>query len=207
MAQKQGRPVKTAVLLLALVMSAGCGERGSGLTQLRANAVILAFGDSLTRGTGAALNNSYPAVLANLTGRKVVNAGVPGEVTAQALKRLPAELDKHKPDLVVLIHGGNDLLRRNSRETAANLREMIKLAREKGSEVVMLGVPAPSLILRSAGFYADVAEETGTPIDDEALADILGRPSNKSDTVHPNGKGYALLAEAVQALLARHGAL
>lgn len=196
-----------ALPLAILLLLAGCG-REAGLRPLGADAVILAFGDSLTFGTGAGRNESYPQVLADMTGRTVVNAGVPGEVTAKGLARLPGLLRQHQPDLVVLIHGGNDMLRRQSRARAAdNLRGMVGLARDSGADVVLLGVPAPGLILSTAGFYEQVAEETGAPIDSDALADILQYSSNKSDPVHPNGKGYRMLAEAVRQLLTAHGAL
>ena len=126
------------------------------------------------------------------------DAGVPGEVAATGLSRLPGLLQQHQPDLVVLIHGGNDMLRRQNRSHAAdNLRSMIGLARDSGADVVLLGVPQPALILRTATFYTDVAESTGTPLDGDVLADILQYTSNKSDPVHPNSRGCRMLAEAV----------
>ena len=199
-------PLALSILFGAILLAA-CGSDQT-LRPLAADAVILAFGDSLTFGTGAGRSESYPSVLGNLTGRTVVNAGVPGEVSAKGLTRLPGLLERYQPDLVVLIHGGNDMLRRQSRSgTADNLRRMIALARESGADVVLLGVPAPGLILSTASFYEEVAESTGTPIDSNALADVLQYPSNKSDPVHPNGKGYRMLAEAVRALLAENGAL
>lgn len=199
-------PLALSILFGAILLAA-CGSDQT-LRPLAADAVILAFGDSLTFGTGAGRSESYPSVLGNLTGRTVVNAGVPGEVSAKGLTRLPGLLERHQPDLVVLIHGSNDMLRRQSRSgTADNLRRMIALARESGADVVLLGVPAPGLILSTASFYEEVAESTGTPIDSNALADVLQYPSNKSDPVHPNGKGYRMLAEAVRALLAENGAL
>ena len=199
-------PLALSILFGAILLAA-CGSDQT-LRPLAADAVILAFGDSLTFGTGAGRSESYPSVLGNLTGRTVVNAGVPVEVSAKGLTRLPGLLERHQPDLVVLIHGSNDMLRRQSRSgTADNLRRMIALARESGADVVLLGVPAPGLILSTASFYEEVAESTGTPIDSNALADVLQYPSNKSDPVHPNGKGYRMLAEAVRALLAENGAL
>ena len=195
------------VTLIALVLLGACGS-DQALRPLATDAVILAFGDSLTFGTGAGRNESYPSVLGRMIGRTVVNAGVPGEVTATGLSRLPGLLQQHQPDLVVLIHGGNDMLRRQNRSHAAdNLRSMIGLARDSGADVVLLGVPQPGLILRTATFYTDVAESTGTPLDGDVLADILQYTSNKSDPVQPNSRGCRMLAEAVRDLLADHDAL
>jgi lysophospholipase L1-like esterase len=170
--------------------------------------VILAFGDSLTHGTGATDYQSYPAVLEQRIGREVVNAGKPGEETVHGLRRLVRELDRHRPDLLVLCHGGNDILRkRDPAVTEDNIREMITLARQRDIPVVMIAVPNIGLFLSSADFYGDIAEDLRVPTEDEILADLLGDNRFKSDHVHPNAAGYARLAEAVEALLLEHGAL
>ncbi len=144
-----------------------------------------------------------------LIGRRVVRAGVPGEITAQGVARLPGVLQATAPDLVILIHGGNDLLQRKSpKRIAANMRAMVHLARERGVAVVLIGVPNLGLILgRSAGFYEELAEELALPYDGETLPAILGQPSLKSDAIHPNAKGYRKLAEAVAELLRKSGAI
>ena len=195
--------------LSLLLWLAACDSGPPQLEKLPADGVVLAFGDSLTVGTGARAKASYPAVLQGLIGRRVVRAGVPGEVTARGLARLPGVLQDSAPDLLVLIHGGNDLMQRKSPERiAANLRAMVRLARERGVAVVLIGVPNLGLILgRSAGFYEELAEELELPYDGEALPAIIKQPNLKSDAIHPNAQGYRKLAEAVAELLRRSGAI
>jgi acyl-CoA thioesterase-1 len=195
-----------AAALTAALM--GCGEDVPQLRPIPGDGVILAFGDSLTHGTGAAPGEDYPQVLAARISRTVVNAGIPGEITADGLQRLPEVLEEVQPALVVLCHGGNDILRRLPfSEAASNLREMIRLSREAGAEVLMLGVPRFGLFLDAAPFYQQVATEMQVPIDIEALSQILADNELKSDTVHPNAAGYVKLATAVESLLRERGAL
>lgn len=195
--------------LSLLLLLAACDTGPPKLAKLPAGASLLAFGDSLTFGTGARAEASYPAVLQKLIGRLVVRAGVPGEITAQGLARLPGVLQSTAPDLLILIHGGNDILRRVPRkDTAANLRAMVRLARERGVAVVLVGVSDLGLILgRSAGFYEDLAEELDLPYDGDILPAIFKQPGHKSDAIHPNANGYRKLAEGIAALLKQNGAI
>lgn len=191
----------------ALALLVACGD-GPRVQPLGAGDVILALGDSLTYGTGVDDSDSYPSVLAELTGLSVVNAGIPGEVTARGLARLPGLLEEHAPRLVVLCHGGNDLLRRVPRsQTRENLRAMIEMIRGSGADVVMLGVPAPGIFLSSAELYVELATELSVPIDADVLPRLEGQRDLKSDRVHLNRAGYRRMAEAVYALLKDGGAL
>ena len=193
------------VLLAIFCMSCSPSPQ---LPPLPPQAVVLAFGDSLTAGTGAGDNESYPAVLAQLTGLQVVNAGIPGEISASGLQRLPELLEREKPALLILCHGGNDLLGKLDRKALAdNLRAMIRLAREKGVAVMLIAVPSPDLALKPPPLYGDVAREFGIPVVMKALQHILGKSSLKSDHIHPNASGYRQLAEAIAAQLKKSGAL
>ena len=194
--------------LVALLLAACAGGDAARLQQLPPDAVILAFGDSLTYGTGAEGATPYPQALSRLIGRTVVNAGVPGELSAQGLTRLPELLSRHRPQLLLLCHGGNDILRGRSREQLkANLRGMIEAARAGGTEVAMIAVPEFGIFLSAAPEYAEVAAQLDVPLVNDALADIIGAAEFRSDGVHPNAAGYLRLATAVEALLMREGAL
>ena len=191
---------------LCLVL-AGCTPQPE-LEPLAADAVVLAFGDSLTFGTGAGPGEGYPEVLSGLIGRTVVSAGVPGEVSADGLLRLPALLDREQPALLLLCHGGNDQLQRlDPARLADNLRAMIREARDRNIAVVLIAVPAPGLSLRPLPLYAGIADEFGLAADLETVADILGDRALKSDYIHPNAAGYRRLALAVADLLRAAGAV
>ncbi len=201
--------LRFALLLAALLLLAGCGSpTPPALASLPPQATIVAFGDSLTAGNGASRDDSYPAVLARLTGRHVINEGVPGDTSAGALQRLPGILSSRRPQLVVVCIGGNDFLRRaDPAKTKANLRRMIQLIRERQASVVLVGVPRAGLFLETAELYREIAEEFQIPLEAEALPDLLSSPGMKSDQIHLNKQGYARLAEAIHRLLVETGAV
>ena len=197
-----------ALLVTFTLVAVGCGEKVPRLPRLGANDVVVAFGDSLTYGTGAAEDDSYPAVLAQLIGRRVVRAGVPGEVTAQGLRRLPAVLDEHQPRLVIVCLGGNDMLRKVSpAEIKRNLESMLKELERRRISAVLVGVPRPALLTGAAGFYGELAQEFGVPYEGEVVTSVLYSSDLKSDPIHPNAKGYRKIAEALARLLRDAGAV
>ena len=199
--------MKVAALFICALL-AGCGGAKDKLEKLDSGAVVLAFGDSLTYGTGANPEESYPAVLQRSIGRKVVNAGVPGETSAQGRERLPEVLEEVKPRLLILCHGGNDFLRRLDEAAAAeNVRAMIRLARDKGVAVVLLATPKPGLPPSIPEFYGRIAAEQGVPFEEAVIRTVLFDNRLKSDMVHPNGEGYSRIAAAVEKVLRKSGAI
>ncbi len=179
------------------------------LPPLAQDAVILAFGDSLTYGSGVGPEQSYPAILEQLSGRRVVNAGVPGELTAGGLERLTDTLQEYRPQLLILCLGGNDMLRKkDTAEIARNLEQMAAVSRAQGVPVLLLGVPRPAIFgLESAALYYDLAERMQLPLEADIIPAVLSDNALKSDQIHPNAAGYRLIAEAVLEKLRRSGAL
>jgi acyl-CoA thioesterase-1 len=203
------RCARILALLLAAcaLLAAGCGK-APRLDPLAPDATILAFGDSLTFGTGANESESYPAQLQRLIGRTVVGAGVPGELSRDGLARLPEALDEHAPKLLLLLHGGNDFLRRLPKsQTADNVRAMVRLARSRGIGVVLIATPEPGITVTPPEFYDGIAKEFGIPCEASVIGQVLRNRAQKSDPIHPNASGYRVIAERVAGLLHDAGAL
>lgn len=198
-------------LLLIVTMAvclAGCGNKVPPVAKLAATDVVLAFGDSLTYGTGAKAEDSYPVVLGQLIGRTVVRSGVPGEQTAGGLERLPGVLDEHKPRLVIVCLGGNDMLRKGTpANIEVNLRKILTEIKSRGLDAMLIGVPTPALIANPPEFYSKLAKEFAIPYEGDIITSVLYKSELKSDPIHPNAAGYRKVAEAVAKLLHNAGAL
>ena len=202
---KEGLVRRCVTGLLCLLLTA-CGE--PGFRPLAPGETILAFGDSLTEGRGVSPAQSYPSVLASLSGHPVINGGVSGELSQAGRARLPALLAEHRPALVILLEGGNDMLR-GSGEVAlkANLAAMIEAAQGSGAQVLLVAVPRKSLFADGAPLYGELAEQYGLVLDNDSLGELLRTPGLKSDAVHLNAQGYGALAERLHRLLQARGAL
>jgi len=195
------------VAAFAAVLLAAC-DRAPTLPKIAPHDVIVAFGDSLTHGTGASSDTAYPAVLAALTGRTVVNAGVPGDTTASALERLPGVLAEHRPRLVLLCLGGNDMLRKHpASATENNLRLMVQTIRASGAEVALIAVPEPKLFGGAPAFYERVADDMRLPLEDDVFNEVLKDNRLKADPIHANAAGYRVVAERLAEFLRDTGAL
>jgi len=197
------------IIAICLLGLAACSDKTPPLKKLSSGAVIVAFGDSLTYGTGAKDHEAYPAQLSGLIQREVINEGRPGELSGDGLKRLPAVLDEYQPELLILCHGGNDLLRKkNTQSIVKNLKAMITEAKQRGIQVVLIGVPEPALfLLESAPFYSKIAAGENIPFEENILPTIESDNALKSDTIHPNAAGYRKFAEAIARLLSLAGAV
>jgi lysophospholipase L1-like esterase len=187
-------------IIAAVLLTVSCSE--SKTPSIGLDATIVAFGDSLTFGKGASNGQTYPKYLAELTDRHIVNAGVSGETTAQGLKRFQITLDKHQPELVILLEGGNDILRNHSSSKIKNnLAKMIEIAQKDKITVVLIGVPEKKLFSDSAPFYYELAEEYNLIFAEDLLSNLIKTSKYKSDPIHFNSAGYKKLAEEIYQLL------
>jgi acyl-CoA thioesterase-1 len=195
------RSVLISCGLLFLLFGTGC-DSGPRIAQFGQDAQVLAFGDSLTYGTGAPEGQSYPEVLSSLLDRPVINVGVPGELSSAGLARLPAMLERYRPSLVILCHGGNDFLRRlDPEETRRNLEAMVSMIRTHGADVVLVGVPKLGFGLEVPKLYVSIAEQAAVPLEGDILLTLLADNRMKSDAIHPNATGYRLMAEAIYSVI------
>jgi acyl-CoA hydrolase len=199
-------------LCLAILLAVGCGKEK--LPPLPPDAVVLVVGDSISAGFGVDPDQAWPGLLADRSGWRVVNGGVSGDLSADALSRLPALLERHAPQLVLLEIGGNDMLRGVPEgRTRGNLEQMILAAKAGGAQVVVMAVPRPSLMgaalsaLKPAEFYRSVAEQQRVPLLADVLSDVLSRQNLKLDPLHPNAAGHATLADRTAESLRQLGLL
>lgn len=194
------------------VLAMGCSRKPLKGNAIPMGATVLALGDSLTFGSGATPEQAYPHVLASLTGWLLINAGVPGNSSAQALERLPGLLEEHRPALVLLGIGGNDLLRRQPEAGLKdNIRQSVQLCRAAQSQVLLIAMPRVSLGARVTSslddhpLYGALSEELQVPLHRRGWADVLQNEQWRSDAIHANAQGYEQFARTLMATLRATG--
>ena len=200
--------MKYLLIMIAIVIILfSFTQKESNIKALNPQDTILAFGDSLTYGYNAKPNESYPTILSHLSGMKVINAGIPAESSGDGLRRLPKLLEDNNIKLMILFFGGNDIMQGVSMsELKTNLKTMIKRAKQKQIQVLLISVPNLSLFgLSALDLYDEVAKEEDIPLLSGMLAEILEQPSLKSDQIHPNALGYKLMAEKIYEKLKEEG--
>lgn len=180
-------------LLLASLLLTACG--GPEPVTLRGDNIIC-FGDSLTFGTGAPRDKSYPAQLAEMIGQPVINSGIPGDTTDRALQRLERDVLSKSPRIVLITLGGNDLKNGVDKKTAfKNLKDIVDTIQARGALVVFGGI---RLLFWDRGYeeeYEKLAAETGALLVPDILGGLMGHEELMHDTIHPNGAGYKIMAQ------------
>ena len=187
---------------LFILILASCGNHKDKNAAIPQGATVLILGDSLSYGTGANTGEDYPTLLAKSTGWKIINEGVPGDTTAGGLERLPALLEQDQPKLLIVELGGNDFIHQlPQNETIANLKAILALAKTKGVTSILVAIPEFSPLKAAIGnlsdhpLYENIAKETATPLVADVFADVLSDNTVKSDQLHPNAQGYAMVSK------------
>jgi lysophospholipase L1-like esterase len=160
---------------------------------------IVAFGDSLVEGRGAPPGQDFVSVLAARLGTSITNAGRSGDTTRAALQRLPHDVLALNPRIVIVLLGGNDYLRRvPTEETFANLETIVTRIRQQGAAVILAGVAVGLMSDPYAAEYDALARRTSSGLVSDILDGIQGRPGLMADAIHPNGQGYARIADRLE---------
>lgn len=158
---------------------------------------IVAFGDSLTSGFGSTNGNNYVTLLSHKLGVPIVNKGVPGDTSAQALKRIDDVLAL-KPDVVIVYLGGNDFLQKVSSDTTfMNLEKIVSLLQENGAVVVLVGIRGGVLRDQYGPRFKELSTRYNTVYVPDMLIDVMAIKDAMYDAVHPNNRGYAYIADVL----------
>jgi acyl-CoA thioesterase-1 len=186
-----------AAVLLVLAVWVLRPSPYSRVTNLGSNgSSVIAFGDSLTSGHGASAGEDYPSRLSAMSGVPVVNAGRSGDTTESALARIENDVLSGNPRIVIVGLGGNDFLSGMAVQTTeANLRTIVRRIQGTGAMVVLLAFQFPSLTANYEDMYERVANEEGCLLVARTLKGILTDPALRSDQIHPNARGYDLMAQ------------
>lgn len=161
------------------------------------NSTIVAFGDSLVVGVGASEGHDFVSLVSKKIGETIINKGVSGDTTQDALSRIDDVL-KEDPGLVIVLLGGNDYLKRIPKETTfANLHTIVSKLKEKDIRILLLGVRGGLLRDTYASDFGDFAEKEGIPYISNVLDGLIGNQKYMSDEVHPSDAGYEIIANRV----------
>ena len=176
---------------------------------------VLALGDSLTAGYGLIDQNGFvPKMRVWLEEQgldvRLVNAGVSGDTTAGGLSRVEWSLTPATEALIVAL-GGNDLLRGiDPAVSRANLEGILKIAQDRGLDVLIVGMEAPGNYgpdykAEFDAMYPELAETYDAlyfPRFFEGLYTVSDTPADlrevmQMDGIHPNADGVDLIVEAM----------
>lgn len=211
------KPIRTVVMLMmsfmaVLAMNVAQAETASMQAGSRADRILI-LGDSLSAEYGLERGKGWVALLEQRLAEQaapydVINASVSGETTSGGLTRLPALLEQHQPQIVVIELGGNDGLRGfQPTQTEANLREMAVMARDAGARVVIAGMQLPpnygrSYTERFQAMFANIARQEDAVLVPFLLEGIATDENMfQADRIHPTAAAQPVLLDNVWSVL------
>jgi acyl-CoA thioesterase-1 len=170
---------------------------------------LLILGDSLSAAYGLQQQQGWVHLLQDRTDWQLINASISGETTAGGMARLPALLQQHQPDAVLIELGGNDGLRGFAVDSVeSNLNQIITLVKQHTATPILMQIRIPPNYGPRYGqlfskIYPTLADKHQIPLwpffmDEIAVDQNLMLP----DGIHPNGEAQPLISEFVGKLLA-----
>lgn len=201
--------IRLLAVFLLLIPLFGLAQSKTG----EGRQTLMVFGDSLSAAYGMEEEQGWVSLLeARLAEERydydVINASVSGETSTGGLARLPAMLDTHAPDLVILELGGNDGLRGLPLDTLKeNLQEMLNLIRESGADILLAGIQippnyGPRYTLPFFELFGELAAENNLPIVPFLIDGIPQQPElMQNDGIHPRAEAQWMIVENVWSYL------
>lgn len=190
--------------LLVLMSAAPAAVRAS---------TIMVLGDSLSSAHGIDERQGWVNLLRqklaeNGYPQSVVNASISGDTTQDALSRVDAAIDRHRPDIVIVELGGNDGLRAFPIQAIRrNLSRILQIIRESGAKIVLAGIRmppnyGPAYADAFAQLYPDLAARFHAALVPFFMDGVALNPDlMQSDGIHPNARGQPLLLANVWPVL------
>lgn len=193
--------VAGALVLAGLAAYSWWGGSRASLPSLDPTREAVVFlGDSITSGHGLPLEVAFPHRVSEALRIPVRNAGISGDTTAGALRRLGADVLAHRPKLVVVELGANDVFRRVPREqTYGNVRAIVRRLREDGAGVVLVHVKMGAWGGDALEGYREIARSEGAWLVEDFLDGVV--PNLTTDGLHPTAEGHARLATRLEPIL------
>ena len=162
---------------------------------------IIAFGDSLVLGVGSTESGGFIKMLSKDLRIPIINLGVSGDTTQSALVRL-GQISKYKPKVVIVLLGGNDFLQKAPEEQIfKNLDQIVVAIHRTGAVILLVGVEGHILTSGHEKLFRELAERRGTAYVPDILDDIFGQDDFMSDNLHPNDRGYRIMADRIKPVL------
>jgi len=194
----RGVEVFAVIFLVALMLSVTFGIPRTYQT----NKVVVSFGDSLTRGYGLPPGKNFVTFLSEVTKIPIINSGKTGDTTSDALIRLNQDALDYRPDVVLVLLGGNDFLAGYSEEVVrANLQVIIRKIKQSGSKIVLVGVYNGISPQYEKVFEKLARDEKADGYVPNVLSGILFRKDLLYDTLHPNERGHEIIADRILPVL------
>src|SRR3989344_6982573 len=164
---------------------------------------IVFFGNSITAGQGAGADEDFPSLIGKTLNIPIVNAGVSGSTTHDALLRINKDVISKNPSIVVIELGGNDLLEHvDIGVSRRNFDSILSKISTTGAKIVVLDVKFFVFHQKYETDWRDLAKKYNAVYAPDILEGIIADPRLKFDDIHPNAKGYQKIAEKLTQIIA-----